>query len=63
MSKRVTKYPCEEKRIYCSKKCYNKDSKLEFRKCGKGGCREGSGRSKVVGIKDIFVEVVMNLLG
>lgn len=38
--------PSEYKRIYCSKDCYNKDSKADFRKCGKGGCREGSGRSK-----------------
>lgn len=38
--------PCYLKRIYCSKDCYKKDYKLEFRENSKGGCREGSGRSK-----------------
>lgn len=37
---------CYEKRIYCSKDCYNKDYKLEYRKYASGGLREGSGRSK-----------------
>lgn len=38
--------PCYKNRIYCSKECYRKDINCEFRNHGKGGCREGSGRSK-----------------
>jgi hypothetical protein len=38
--------PCKTKKIYCSKECYNNDKNAEFRKCGGGGIREGSGRSK-----------------
>jgi hypothetical protein len=38
--------PSEKNKIYCSKDCYNKDYKLEYRKKSSGGVREGSGRSK-----------------
>lgn len=44
----------EDKRIYCSKKCYNNDKNLEFRKCNTGGYREGSGRSKSGWYKGYF---------
>lgn len=33
-------------KIYCSRKCYNKDSKCEFRKKAKGGYRKNSGIGK-----------------
>lgn len=38
--------PSEKNKIYCSKACYNKDYKLEYRKKSNGGVREGSGRGK-----------------
>jgi hypothetical protein len=38
--------PSEKDRIYCSKECYKKDYKSEYRKKSSGGIREGSGRSK-----------------
>ena len=37
---------CETHRIYCSKSCYKNDKSCQHRKCGSGGCREGSGKSK-----------------
>ena len=35
----------QEGKIYCSRKCYNKDSALKYRKKTPGGYRKGSGRS------------------
>lgn len=35
----------EKNKIYCSKECYKKDHKQQFRKSSPGGNREGAGRS------------------
>ena len=45
---------CYSKKIYCSKACYNKDSKHIFRKVTTGGYRKGSGRSKSGYYKGIY---------
>lgn len=48
--------PCELKRIFCSRACLHKDTKLEFHKVGMGGYRKGAGRSKSGYYKGIWCD-------
>lgn len=46
--------PFTNKKIYCSRECYLKDSNHLYRKISSGGYREGSGRSKSGYYKNIY---------